>query len=169
MRKRRFIPFLSSLPAAEVLYISNYYLMMELKPISACLPFTLKTASSCPPSSEEQACSPEPHSQHLALTISRPGFPYPSEHLPSTHSSLLAFWYIKLSSSLRERLCPMQSGRCACVVQPAFLCKPTPELVTSHSLHVVDISVVAAAPIGWLCSAFRIHPGWRRSCVHLPP
>ena len=53
----------------------------------------------------------------------------------------------------------MQSGHCACVVQPAFLCKPMPELVTSHSLHVVDISVVAAAPVGWLCSAFRIHPG----------
>lgn len=134
---------------------------MELKPISAPVSLSpLEDSEQLPSSSEEQACSPEPHSQHLALTISRPGFPYPlSEHLPSTHSSLLAFWYIKLSSSLRERLCPMQSGRCACVVQPAFLCKPTPELVTSHSLHVVDISVVAAAPIGWLCSAFRIHPG----------
>ena len=112
---------------------------MELKPISAPVSLSpLEDSEQLPSSSEEQARSPKRHSQHLALTVSRPGSLDPLlEPLP-THSSLLVFWCRKPSSSLRERPCPVQRGRCAYVIQPAFLCKPTPELVTSHSLHVLE-------------------------------
>ena len=73
-----------------------------------------------PSSSEEQARSPERHSQHLALTISRPSSPDPLlEPLP-THSSLLVFWCRKPSSSLRERPCSVQRGRCKAGPPPSL-------------------------------------------------
>lgn len=124
-----------------------------------CLPSPLEDSEQLPPILEEQACSPEPHfsiSPHNKQTW----LPYPSQNTCHQLIHHCLHSYIKLSSSLRESCVPCRVGRCFFVwFNLPFSSKPTPELVTSHSLHVVDISVVAAAPIGWLCSAFP-DPSW---------